>query len=152
MLRHKSLHPLSHQHHNGLALGVLIRRSLDYDASPANLQRQCARAVNRFEHELINHFELEEKFLFPAIERELGGHPLVAALLEQHRQLTSLAEALRTNASREGLDHFLELLRDHIRAEENILFEEVQDRLSETTMDSLGAEFRARAICLRLQP
>jgi hemerythrin-like domain-containing protein len=152
MQRHKSLHPLSHQHHNGLALGVLIRRSLDHDGSAANVRRQCARAVTRFEHELLNHFELEEKFLFPAIERELGGHPLVETLLEQHRQLTALAGTLRQDANREDLDHFLDLLRDHIRAEENVLFQDVQDCLSESTMDDLGAEFRARAICLRLQP
>lgn len=39
MLRHKSLHPLSHQHHNGLALCVLLERSLAADRSDANLAR-----------------------------------------------------------------------------------------------------------------
>jgi hemerythrin-like domain-containing protein len=152
MLRHKSLHPLSHQHHNGLALGVLIRRSLNADASPANLQRQCSRALTRFDHELVNHFDLEEKYLFPAIERELGGHRLLPALVSDHRALASLAAQIRAEPNRETLTGFLDLLRDHIRAEENELFMDVQDRLNEETLHRLGEEFRARAICLRLQP
>lgn len=152
MLRHKSLHPLSHQHHNGLALGVLIRRSLEHDSSPANLHRQCVRAINRFDHELVNHFKLEEQFLFPAIEQELGGHPLIPALLAEHQRLTEIAAELRQLPNRERLDEFLELLRAHIRCEENVLFEQIQHRLSADAMNRLGEEFRARAVCLRLQP
>lgn len=152
MLRHRSLHPLSHQHHNGLALGVMIRRSLEADASQANLRRQCVRAATRFDHELRNHFELEEEFLFPAIERELGGHPLLESLRAEHRAMAELAAELKRGPAADPLHSFLELLRTHIRTEENVLFEEIQGRLSPATLESLGEEFRARAICLRLQP
>ena len=66
MLRDPSLIPLSHQHHNGLALCVLTRRSLAADASPENIAKLVQRVVDRYELELINHFEIEEQVLFPA--------------------------------------------------------------------------------------
>ena len=43
MLRDPSLIPLSHQHHNGLALCVLTRRSLAADSSPGNIAKLARR-------------------------------------------------------------------------------------------------------------
>ena len=65
MLRDPSLIPLSHQHHNGLALCVLTRRALAADPSPANIDRLARRVIDRYELELVNHFEIEEQVLFP---------------------------------------------------------------------------------------
>jgi hypothetical protein len=64
MLRDPSLIPLSLQHHNGLAMCVLTRRSLREDAGPANVAELARRAVDRYELELANHFEIEEQILF----------------------------------------------------------------------------------------
>jgi hemerythrin-like domain-containing protein len=153
MLRHRSLHPLSHQHHNGLALGVMVRRALDSDASPAAIARQSARVLDRFDLELGNHFELEEQLLFPAIEAELGPHDLVRSLIAEHRQLEALVARLRdAPEDLSALLEFIELLRIHIRTEENRLFEEVQGRLSAGTLTRLGAEFEARAVRICIEP
>jgi iron-sulfur cluster repair protein YtfE (RIC family) len=153
MLRHRSLHPLSHQHHNGLALGVMVRRALDSDASPAAIARQSARVLDRFDLELGNHFELEEQLLFPAIEAELGPSALVQSLIAEHRRIEALAARLRGQPEdRATLDEFLELLRTHIRTEENVLFEEIQGRLAPDTLSRLGAEFDARAVRVCLEP
>ncbi len=152
MLRHKSLHPLSHQHHNGLALGVLVDRSLQADSSAENIARLCEKAAGRFDLEMANHFELEEKELFAAIRAELGPYPLVDRLEKEHAELRRLAAALRNQPNLETLRSFLELLRIHIRCEESELFEDVQTRLSEQTMARLGAEFESRAVrvCVEL--
>ena len=109
MLRDPNLIPLSHQHHNGLAMCVLTRRSLREDASPANVARLARRAIDRYELELVNHFEIEEQILFPAIEKALGKLSLVASLVEraerleherdQHARLAAVAE--RTRIARE---------------------------------------------------
>ena len=61
MLRDSNLIPLSHQHHNALAMCVLTRRSLRDDASPANVAKLARRAIDRYELELANHFEIEEE-------------------------------------------------------------------------------------------
>jgi hypothetical protein len=153
MLRHKSLHPLSHQHHNGLALGVMVRRALEADASPACVARQTARVLDRFDLEIVNHFALEEQLLFPAIEAELGPHDLVRSLIAEHRQLEALVARLRdAPEDLSALLEFIELLRIHIRTEENRLFEEVQGRLSADTLTRLGAEFEARAVRICIEP
>jgi ribosomal protein S17E len=68
MLRDPSLIPLSQQHHNGLALCVMTRRSLAEDSSTANVARLARRAIDRYELELVNHFEMEEQVLFPVVQ------------------------------------------------------------------------------------
>jgi hemerythrin-like domain-containing protein len=146
MLRDPSLIPLSHQHHNGLALCVLTRRSLAADASPANIAKLAQRAIDRYELELVNHFEIEEQVLFP----ECGTHPLVDSLIAEHRALESFIAGLRDSPSAALLEQFCELLSAHIRREESELFENIQRTLSPDVLLRLGAEIDRRAvrICL----
>jgi len=145
MLRDPNLIPLSQQHHNGLALCVLIRRALGEDDSPANVAKQARRAIDRYELELTNHFEIEEQILFPAID-----HPLVAELIAQHREVEQIIAQLRAAPSAALLEQFCELLTGHIRREENKLFQIIQDRLAGPVLQELGASIEARVvrICL----
>src|SRR5580658_7314997 len=99
MLRDPSLIPLSHQHHNGLAMCVLTRRSLSEDSSEANVARLARKVIDRYELELVNHFEIEEQVLFPAC----GAMPLVAELLAEHRGIEALILELRNAPSAELL-------------------------------------------------
>ena len=145
MLRDRSLIPLSQQHHNGLALCVLTERSLAQDASAANVTALARKAIDRYELELTNHFEIEEQILFPAIES-----PLIAGLIAEHRQLEAMIGRLRDEPSTAHLLEFTALLRTHIRREESELFEDIQRQLSREVLDSLGSEIDAKAvrICL----
>ena len=145
MLRDPSLIPLSHQHHNGLALCVLTERSLREDTSPANVDRLARKAIDRYELELTNHFDIEERILFPAIESAL-----IPGLIADHRRLEALIGSLRARPDAVLLLEFAALLRSHIRREENELFEEVQRLLPRHVLDSLGKEIDAKAvrICL----
>jgi hemerythrin-like domain-containing protein len=149
MLRDASLIPLSHQHHNGLALCVLTRRSLAADSSKENVARLAKRAIDRFEIELINHFQIEEQVLFPAC----GPMPIIAELLREHRAMEALVERLRTDPSAEVLEEFCELLSSHIRREEKDLFEEVQRTLPRKVLDRMGREIDTRAVrvCLKVE-
>jgi hemerythrin-like domain-containing protein len=146
MLRDPSLIPLSHQHHNGLAMCVLTRRSLAEDSSPGNIAKLAQRVVDRYELELVNHFEIEEQLLFPAC----GSLPIVSELLADHRAMEGLVEELRTAPSAPLLEQFCELLSTHIRREEKELFEAAQRTLSREALDALGREIDQRAvrICL----
>lgn len=145
-MRDPSLIPLSHQHHNGLALCVLIRRSLSVDSSPENLARLAQRAIDRYELELVNHFEIEEQVLFPAC----GLMPLIVELLAQHREIENFIAQLRIAPSVILLEQFCELLSRHIRTEENELFEQAQRTLPRDVLDRIGSEIDRRAvrICL----
>ena len=146
MRRDPSLIPLSHQHHNGLALCVLTRRSLAADLSPENIAKLAGRVIDRYELELANHFEIEEQVLFPLC----GPMPLVAELLAEHRAIESLVAKLRTAPSAALLEEFCALLASHIRREENDCFEEIQRTLPRQVLDQAGSEIERRAvrICL----
>ena len=142
MLRDPCLIPLSHQHHNGLALCVMTRRSLAADGTPANVAKLARRAIDRYELELVNHFEIEEQVLFP----ECGPMPLIAQLLAEHRAIEGLIAQLRTAPTAALLEQFCALLSAHIRREENELFEQIQRTLPREVLDRAGSEIDRRAV------
>jgi hemerythrin-like domain-containing protein len=143
MLRDRSLHPLSHQHQHGLALCVLVDRGLRKDDSPNQVAALAKKIANSFDIELRNHFDLEERLLFPAIREHLGETPIVKDLLEDHRQIERLAGRLRSPAD---LRAFTTLLSSHIRREERELFEDIQARLPREVLDRLGQAFEEQAV------
>jgi hemerythrin-like domain-containing protein len=148
MLRDPSLIPLSHQHHNGLALCVLTRRSLSKDHSTENIARLARRVIDRYEIELANHFEVEEQVLFPAC----GALPIIDQLLREHREIEAMVARLRTEPSAATLEEFCELLPSHIRREERELFEEVQRTLPRDVLDWLGQDIGRRVVRVCLNP
>jgi hemerythrin-like domain-containing protein len=146
MLRDPNLIPLSHQHHNALAMCVLTRRSLGRDPSPANVAQLARRAIDRYELELANHFEVEEQILFPAIRNNLGELPLVDDLIAQHREVERLVAELRAAPAPALLERLCGLLTEHIRREEGDLFQVAQSRLPEPILRELGEAIGQRAI------
>ncbi len=146
MLRDPALIPLSHQHHNGLSLCVLTRRSLARDSSPENIARLAQRAVDRYELELSNHFDIEEQILFPAIQSAAGNQPLVPELIQEHRALEQMIAGLRSDPSAAALERFCALLSAHIRREENELFQTAQAAIPAADLRELGSIIEARAV------
>ena len=142
MLRDPNLVPLSHQHHNGLALCVLTRRSLAADGSPESVANLAKRVIDRFEVELVNHFDVEEHVLFPAC----GPLPIVADLLAEHRALEALVAQLRAAPSPALLEQFCALLTSHIRREESELFEQIQRTLPPEVLAEAGREINRRVV------
>ena len=145
MLRDPNLIPLSHQHHNGLALCVLTERALSEDSSDANVAKLARKAIDRYDLELTNHFEIEEQILFPA-----SNSPLIPGLIADHRELERMIGVLRAEPSAALLLEFTALLRTHIRREESELFEQIQRSLSRETLDVLGKDIDDKVvrICL----
>ena len=141
MLRDKSLVPLSHQHHNGLALCVLTERDLRSDSSPETVAKQAKRIIDRFEVELVNHFAVEEQILFPACPS-----PLVDQLIEEHREMERIVEQLRASPSLDLVRKFVDIIRGHIRREENDLFQQIPKRPPPFNFDDLGKQIDAKAV------
>lgn len=146
MLRDAALIPLSQQHHNGLALCVLTERALHADCSEATVRQLAAKAIDRYEIELTNHFAIEEQLLFPLIERELGRTRILDDLIADHRALESMISEMRGEPTAELLERFCDLLRRHIRREENELFQDAQQRLPADLLAAAGKEIDARAV------
>lgn len=141
MLRHSSLIPLSHQHQHGLALCVKIDRGLAQDSSPEKVAEFSATVKELFELELKNHFEVEEKILFPAIQVSLGETPMVEELIAEHRQIESLVARLP-----ETLAEFSALLQAHIRREERELFETIQQRMTPEDLERLAGPIKDEVV------
>lgn len=147
MLRDRSLIPLSHQHHNALALCVLTERSLAADTSPENLTRLATRVIDRYEIEMVNHFELEETVLFPRLPQL---QEMVDRLTAEHRRLSGYVDQLRLHPSIDTLRDFSTLLRQHVRLEENEFFPSAQELLPRNVLDEIGdvIDRKAVRVCL----
>ena len=143
MKRHKSLMPLSHDHHHGLILAQLIKKGApEYKDLPKDPGHKKAYALDVWENELKKHFDNEEKILFPFIagrSREIDI--LINEILNEHAQIKSLFNSLETgNNFQEILDEIGILLDNHIRKEERELFRIIQDHFSDSELNELNGK------------
>jgi hemerythrin-like domain-containing protein len=138
MFRDPSLIPLSHDHQHALALCVQTRRAVAKDVTVDGLREVADRIIAQFDAEMRVHFEREEKYLFPAMSACESTRDLVIELTGEHGRITALAGALRERADRDLILHFADLLTQHVRKEEGILFEEAQRLLTREELDRIG--------------
>jgi iron-sulfur cluster repair protein YtfE (RIC family) len=121
--RVKALKELSRDHHYGLLLSWKISKGLRLNIAPERIKRY----TNWFwENHLQAHFEFEEKFIFPIMEKE---NKLIKRALKEHRRLKRLFTV--TDKLEHNLSFIEEELVAHIRFEERILFQEIQTLASE---------------------
>jgi hemerythrin-like domain-containing protein len=146
MLRHSSLIPLSHEHQHGLALCVLTDRALNTDSSRENVSARARAIVEQFDVELQHHFDVEEDILFPVLARFAELKELVADLIEEHRRMTRIVDLLKKDSEIESVREFVSLLHEHIRKEENRLFESAQRLLTQEDLEHLARAFEQRNI------
>ncbi len=148
MRRAPALIPLSHQHHNALALCVRIERSLSAQPRgrwPAGDAEQWQAEIERlFANEIQYHFQAEEQVLFPAAKNVPELAPLVEELSREHLRLRELsARAGSRELDPAELLRFSGLLAAHVRKEERQLFEALQNALAPEALKSLGNELDA---------
>jgi hypothetical protein len=118
--RANELKPLSREHHFGLLLCWKIRQGLEKKVDLTRIKEY----TEWFWHENLEpHFELEEQHLFPILGE---GNENVNKAINQHNKIRQLiADASLTES------HFSNLqseLNNHIRFEERILFNEIQQQ------------------------
>ena len=138
MLRDRNLIPLSRQHQHALALCVRIDRASPIgDAELAAWQGEIGQL---FQSEMGVHFAAEEQVLFPAARKVLELIPLVDELLADHVGLRGFfvnADACQMSAA--DLSAFGQRLSAHIRKEERLLFERMQELMIPEELALLGA-------------
>ena len=139
MLRDKSLIPLSRQHQHALALCVRIER-----ASPianSDLKAWQEEIAQQFQLEVSTHFAAEERVLFSSARRFGELVPLVEELLADHGALRdSFTRAAENQMSAADLIALARLLSAHIRKEERLLFERLQQLMHADELAALGEE------------
>src|SRR5512135_2178383 len=137
MRRDHALIPLSHQHQHALALCVQIERALQSGkADLAHWQDEVARL---FASEIRYHFGSEEKVLFPAAARQPSLSALVDELLAEHEALREYGRnAAAGKLTARDLRAFATALSGHVRKEERVLFEKLQQALPPAELRRLG--------------
>jgi iron-sulfur cluster repair protein YtfE (RIC family) len=127
--RSEYLKPLSRDHHHGLLLCWKIRTGLKREV---DIQRIKAYTDWFFKTSLLPHFNAEEQYFFPLLGNE---HEMIKKALSAHRRLTRLFEC-KTDLEK-TLNQIEEELENHIRFEERILFNEIQNTASEKEMQGV---------------
>lgn len=117
--RHQALQPWSRDHHHGLLLSWKIKKGFSLGI---DLQRIKNYTDWFWNNHLKSHFETEEAFIFPILG---NNHPLVERALDDHRNLKSFFEY--PVADTEVLSEIESLMNDHIRFEERVLFNAIQE-------------------------
>lgn len=142
--RHSALIPLSHDHHHGLALALRCRKHALGQLNPGDQGslEDCAGEVRRFfEHALTPHFEAEEKVLFTLLSGYTQCRPVVEKLENEHREFR---ERLSPDKEPGELRKFLfdvgDLLEQHIRREERVLFPMFEELIPAEEAERAGLE------------
>lgn len=155
MKRRPELIPLSHQHHDVLALCVAIDRGLKKEPTAEKAHSIRAQALETYELLIQGHFEVEESVLFPAVRRRLPDLALVDELTAEHQ---SLRRAFENLASLSGADLIAALhclggdIERHVRKEERVLFQTIQEELEEPLFEALGKKITASIAKVCLAP
>lgn len=85
-----------------------------------------------YKNHILEHFQLEEKYLFPVLGNE---NKLIVQALEEHKILLALfTEPTQIETS---LKQIQTLLKSHIRFEEQILFNEIQRAATQEELEQI---------------
>jgi iron-sulfur cluster repair protein YtfE (RIC family) len=135
MKRDPRLQDLSRDHHHALVLARQSRMAAKGTDEEARAQLTATRT--KLEHDLAPHFAVEEELLLPALEAA-GCVELVARTRTDHDRLRELLRESEAIEDRERLRRFGQLLRDHVRFEENELFPAAEANLDAGTLTAVA--------------
>lgn len=125
--RNENLKAISREHHHGLLLCWKIRTGFKKQIDPVRIKKY---ADWYYKAHLLPHFEMEEKYIFTILDKE---HELIRKALSEHRKLMRLFES--ENDLLKSLTSIEEKLESHIRFEERILFNEIQEVATEEQLE-----------------
>jgi iron-sulfur cluster repair protein YtfE (RIC family) len=117
--RKEEMKPVSRDHHHSLLLCWKIRTAFKKGISAKRVKKY---ADWFYQAHILPHFELEERYIFPVLGND---DELVKQALSEHRRLKRLFE--NEEELLKSLSHLQEELEKHIRFEERVLFENIQN-------------------------
>ncbi len=134
--RVEAIMPLSRDHHHGLLFAWKLKQGIRYGVAP---ERMAPYVAYFREAHLAPHFREEEELLFVhAPENEF-----VQQALREHVEIRRLAHIDATTTETAPLQQLADLVNDHIRFEERVLFPFLEKNLSEENLRAIGAALDA---------
>lgn len=140
MKRHESLMLLSREHHDGLIAAQLMKKgAANYKGMPTDFKGKSEYIVQFYHQYLIPHFQNEEDKLFPLVkEIDKNIDSLIVEIIQEHKLIKNYIKAVEENKhTEETLDELGKLLDNHIRKEERILFELIQNKCTESELENI---------------
>lgn len=136
MKRNEALQPLSRDHHRALEIALKLRRATDADVE--TIRREFVAFWH--DHGAL-HFRVEEDVLLPAFARHGdAAAPEVVRVLTDHVEIRRRAEDLEaaTPRTRQELGDLGEILNEHVRHEERVLFPLIERSLPAAELEALA--------------
>lgn len=122
--RHQAIVSFSKEHHFGLLLSWKIRNGLKRGVEE---KRVSEYVLYIFKEDLAKHFKDEETLLFSKLPAD---DKMIAQAVKGHHALKQLAVAIEASKNDTALlNRFADELEDHIRYEERILFNYLQENI-----------------------
>ena len=92
---------------------------------------------------LESHAEIEERLLFPALEPHTGGMGPLPVMLQEHKRIDEILNAIRSTKDASNIaalaNELLDVAYSHFQKEEMILFHLAVKFIDEPTLTALGA-------------
>jgi hemerythrin-like domain-containing protein len=132
--RNKNIVPLSKDHHHGLLLCWKIRQGLKMNIE---LERIKNYITFFWQNYLVQHFTQEEELLFSKIEGQICNR-----VKDEHEIIRLLIAGFNTRDkdNRDCYNRFANLLEQHIRFEERVLFPYLEAHISRVDLENVGKE------------
>ena len=137
MKRAPELSGLSRDHHTALVLARRARQASESDDRTAHAE--WAYIIEYYHAELEPHFRIEEEALLPALAAA-GETILVERALNEHAQLRTLV----LERTADSLSDFADQLQNHVRFEEQVLFQRAQAVVDAETLATVAQLYDAR--------
>lgn len=127
--RSPALKPLSIEHHHALLLCWKIKTGFIKGVSTSRIK---VYADWFYKNHLVPHFSLEENYIFPILGMD---HTFVQHAIDEHQNLIRLFS--KTANSELALKEIEIALEKHVRFEERILFNEIQNVATEAQLEAI---------------
>lgn len=139
---------LSREHHGGLVLALRIARELP-QADEAGVAALYADLLEFWEQALLRHFRAESECLLARLVRHVDlEDEMVRRTEADHLRMAALIADMRdapdAAVRADRIRRFGDTLRDHIRWEEETLFEAAQRFMAKAELKALGRELDER--------
>jgi len=133
MKRHKTIIPLSHDHHVMLKMAQGIKKNfIKTDLGTSSISNKVKHVIHAYNTELLPHFNHEETILFPlAMGKDVELDLLLNEIVEEHDKIGEAISKIEDGNPEQNLDDLGFLLESHIRKEERIVFSKIEDILGD---------------------
>jgi len=129
MKRNEHILPLSREHHFGLLFCWKLRQAEKKNIAIARVRPYVGYFMDSH---LESHFALEENLLF-----NMPDDPLCAQAIAEHRQIGQQAKDIIEGKS-DAIDVLADLLDQHIRFEERVLFPHLEQLIPPFKLQEIG--------------